>query len=60
MVKTGIRINRMMDYLSEVWEVGMMGSRVSTLFAGSKGNEEINIQLHKSACDEELYEVPLD
>lgn len=37
-VKTGNRINRMMDYLSEVWEMGReLGSRVSTLFAETEG-----------------------
>ncbi|APG76011.1 hypothetical protein 2 [Shuangao toti-like virus] len=59
-VKTGNKINRMMDYLSEVWEVGMYGSRVSTLFAGVKGNEEIDMELHNLAKDESWYKVPLD
>ncbi|QBL75907.1 putative non-structural polyprotein [Solenopsis midden virus] len=59
-VKTGNRINRMMDYLSEVWEKGMYGSRISTLFAGRKGNEEVDMELVELTRDTSWYKVPLD
>lgn len=59
-VKTGNRINRMMDYLSEIWEVGMYGSRISTLFAGARGNEEIDLEMVELARDEAWIKVPLD
>lgn len=58
--KTGNRINRMMDYLSELWETGMYGSRISTLFAGSVGNEEIDLELLELTRDKSWYKVPLD
>lgn len=40
--KTGNAVNRKMNYLSEVLERGLHGSRLSTLFAGEAGNERID------------------
>lgn len=58
--KTGNAINRKMNYLSEYLEKGLMGSKLSTLFAGSAGNEKIDNDLIKAARNEYLWKVPLD
>ncbi|KAL4701889.1 hypothetical protein ACJJTC_018112 [Scirpophaga incertulas] len=59
-VKTGNRINRKMDFLSEVVERGLYGSRVSTLFAGAHGNEEIDLMWAREVKNPDSLKVPLD
>ncbi|KAL4702454.1 hypothetical protein ACJJTC_018841 [Scirpophaga incertulas] len=59
-VKTGNRINRKMDFLSEVVEKGLYGSRVSTLFAGAQGNEDIDIMWARQVRNPDSLKVPLD
>ncbi|KAL4702456.1 hypothetical protein ACJJTC_018843 [Scirpophaga incertulas] len=48
-VKTGNEVNRKMDFLSEVVEKGLYGSKVSTLFAGASGNEQIDMDWMRMA-----------
>lgn len=59
-VKTSNEINRKMNYLSTWMENGLHGSRLSTLFAGEKGNEEIDFDLIGAARNPGLLKVPLD
>lgn len=59
-VKTGNELYRKMDFLSEIIEVGLEGSRSSTLFAGPLGNEEIDEGWLKSVKDTRTLKVPLD
>ncbi|KAL4705583.1 hypothetical protein ACJJTC_006911 [Scirpophaga incertulas] len=59
-VKTGNKINRKMDFLSELVEKGLYGSRVSTLFAGSQGNEEIDMEWAREVRNPDSLKVPLD
>ncbi|KAL4721586.1 hypothetical protein ACJJTC_018547 [Scirpophaga incertulas] len=59
-VKTGNEVNRKMDYLSEIVERGLYGSRVSTLFAGAFGNEEIDMGWVREVQDITTLKVPLD
>jgi len=59
-VKTGNKVNRKMNYLSHVMEAGFSGSRASTLFAGTGGNEEIDHHIVASVRDESTWKVPLD
>jgi len=59
-VKTGNRVNRKMNFLSHVLEAGFNGSRASTLFAGTAGNEEIDSNLIEAVRDETTWKVPLD
>lgn len=59
-VKTGNAVCRKMDYLSEFIENGLLSSKRSTLFAGTKGNESIDIQLMERAIEGNLWMVPLD
>ncbi|KAL4702455.1 hypothetical protein ACJJTC_018842 [Scirpophaga incertulas] len=59
-LKTGNRINRKMDFLSEVVEKGLYGSRVSTLFAGAQGNEDIDIMWARQVRNPDSLKVPLD
>jgi hypothetical protein len=58
--KTGNSVNRKMNYLSEVLERGLHGSRLSTLFAGEAGNEKIDYDLIEAARDRRTWKVPLD
>lgn len=59
-VKTGNEVNRKMNYLSSVLEVGLHGSPLSTLFAGEKGNELIDYGLIRASRNNSLWKVPLD
>ncbi|KAL4720683.1 hypothetical protein ACJJTC_001317 [Scirpophaga incertulas] len=59
-VKTGNRINRKMDFLSEIVERGLYGSRVSTLFAGAQGNEDIDMMWAREVRNPDSLKVPLD
>ena len=59
-VKTGNAVNRKMNYLSTILEDGLHGSRLSTLFAGEGGNEDIDMDLIIAVRDENLWKVPLD
>ncbi|AXA52555.1 putative poly-capsid [Linepithema humile toti-like virus 1] len=59
-VKTGDCLNRKMNYLSEVVERGLYGSRLSSLFAGDRGNEEIDLDLLSAVKDGSDWCVPLD
>lgn len=59
-VKTGNELYRKMDYLSELVELGLYGSRTSTLFAGRSGNEQIDEEWEKVMHDKSLLKVPLD
>lgn len=59
-VKTSNEINRKMNYLSSFLERGLYGSRLSTLFAGEKGNEDIDIDLINAARNPGIFKVPLD
>lgn len=59
-VKTGNCLNRKMNYLSEVVERGLYGSKKSTLFAGERGNEEIDLDLINAVRDGSDWVVPLD
>lgn len=58
--KTGNEVNRKMNYLSECIEVGLHGSKLSTLFAGEKGNEAIDMDLISCVKSKDLLKVPLD
>lgn len=59
-VKTGNQVNRQMDYVSMALEKGLSRSRISTLFAGSQGNEEIDWDIVKTVERQDLWKVPLD
>lgn len=59
-VKTGNAVNRKMNYLSHVLEVGLYGSMASTLFAGVTGNEDIDVDLINAVRDSSTWKVPLD
>lgn len=59
-VKTGNAVNRKMNYLSEYLEVGLHGSKLSTLFAGERGNEAIDMDLLTAVRQKDLIKVPLD
>jgi len=59
-VKTGNKVNRKMNYLSHVMEAGFAGSKASTLFAGTGGNEEIDNDIVASVRDNSTWKVPLD
>lgn len=59
-VKTGNAVNRKMNYLSEYLEVGLHGSRLSTLFAGEQANEAIDMDLLTAVRQKDLIKVPLD
>lgn len=49
-----------MDFLSELVEVGLQGSRISTLFAGASGNEEIDKMWLAEVRNTDTLKVPLD
>ena len=59
-VKTGDDVNRKMNFLSEWVERGFFGCKLSTLFAGEKGNEEIDLDLIDAVRDASSWKVPLD
>lgn len=59
-VKTGNAMYRKMDFASEVVERGLYGGKTSTLFAGTRGNEEIDRMWMGLASDPSLLKVPLD
>lgn len=58
--KTGNSVNRKMNYLSEVLERGLHGSKLSTLFARETANEAIDMDLIDAARDHRTWKVPLD
>lgn len=59
-VKTGNCLNRKMNYLSDSIERGFFGSELSTLFAGERGNEKIDLDLISAVRDDQDWCVPLD
>lgn len=59
-VKTGNEVFRKMDFLSELIENGLKGSKSSTLFTTNEGAEEIDIQLVNQMIQKFLSKVPLD
>jgi hypothetical protein len=58
--KTENSVNGKMNYLSEVLERGLHGSRLSTLFAGEAGSEQIDYDLIEAARTRYTWKVPLD
>jgi len=59
-VKTSNESNRKMDFLSEVVEKGLYGTRFSTLYAGTAGNNKIDAELVELTRDPNYIKVPLD
>lgn len=59
-VKCGNDVNRQMGYLSTAVERELYGSKSSTLFAGAKGDETIDLRLVDMARDPSGWKVPLD
>lgn len=59
-VKAGNNLFRQMDFLSQWVEGGLYSSRTSTLFAGKRGNEEIDEELVESMQHGGWVKVPLD
>lgn len=59
-VKTSNHTNRKMDFLSEVVERGLYRTRFSTLYAGTSGNEKIDVELVDLTRDRSYLKVPLD
>lgn len=49
-----------MDILSEVIERGLYGTRFSTLYAGTAGNDRIDLELVELTRDRTYLKVPLD
>lgn len=49
-----------MDFLSVLVESGLRGSRVSTLFAGASGNEQIDQMWLDEVRNEDTLKIPLD
>lgn len=49
-----------MNYLSEIVERGLYGSKLSTLFAGEDGNESIDIDLVNAVRDDSDWCVSLN
>lgn len=59
-VKTSNESNRKMDFLSEIVERGLYGSRFSTLYAGTAGNDLIDLELVELTRNRNYIKVPLD
>lgn len=59
-VKTSNHTNRKMDFLSEIVERGLYGSEFSTLYAGTRGNDAIDMRLVEVTRDPNYIKVPLD
>lgn len=59
-VKTSNESNRKMDFLSEVVERGLYSSLFSTLYAGTAGNDAIDLELLELTRDRNYIKVPLD
>lgn len=59
-VKTSNHTNRKMDFLSEVIERGLYGTRFSTLYAGTAGNDKVDLELVELTRDRNYLKVPLD
>lgn len=57
--KTGNSVNRKINYLSEVLERGLHGSKLSMLFADELGNEAIGMDLIDAARNFRTWKVPL-
>ncbi|CAB3241882.1 unnamed protein product [Arctia plantaginis] len=56
----GNKLYRKMDFLSGLVEVGLYGSRTSTLFAGAAGNEAIDREWLAEVRNKCTLKVPLD
>lgn len=56
----GNKLYRKMDFLSELIDNGLRGSRSSTLFAGASGNEQIDNTWVEHVRNPLLLKVPLD
>lgn len=56
----GNALYRKMDFLSELVENGLRGSRTSTLFTGAAGNEAIDNQWLAEVRNRDSLKVPLD
>lgn len=52
------KVNRKMNYLSHVLEAGFSGSMASTLFAGTRGNVDIDNNIIAAVRDETTWKVP--
>lgn len=59
-VKTGNCVNRKMNFISEVVERGLYGNASSTLFAGERGNELIDLDLTSAVKDGSNWKIPQD
>lgn len=59
-LKTSNHTNRKMDFLSEIVERGLYGSDFSTLYAGTRGNDAIDMKLVEMTRDPNYLKVPLD
>lgn len=59
-VKTSNQTNRKMDFLSEFIERGLYGTRFSMLYAGTSGNDRVDMELIELTRDRTYLKVPLD
>lgn len=59
-VKTSNASKKQMDFLSEVVEKGLYGTIFSTLYAGTAGNDAIDLELVELIRNRSYIKVPLD